>query len=140
MCLHGKIYGIAALILFFDQYLGSSFSLKVSDVSAYGSKYGDWIRGYCWLIVTTEKWTMRKTARSPGAKIVKDIKRATHKPPSSEEKIRIVLDGLHGEDSIAELCRREGITLLDLSRFCFPPSALLSRLSLEGDKALSSQC
>ena len=53
---------------------------------------------------------MRKTTKSPGEKIVKDIKRATRKQYSSEEKIRIVLDGLRGEDSIAELCRREGIS------------------------------
>ena len=45
---------------------------------------------------------MRKTTKSPGEKIVKDIKRATRKHYSSEEKIRIVLDGLRGEDSIAE--------------------------------------
>ncbi len=54
---------------------------------------------------------MRKTTKSPGEKIVKDIKRATRKHYSSEEKIRIVLDGLRGEDSIAELCRREGISV-----------------------------
>ncbi len=42
-------------------------------------------------------------------KVVKDIRRATRKQYSAEEKIRIVLDGLKGEDSIAELCRREGI-------------------------------
>ncbi len=42
-------------------------------------------------------------------KVVKDIRRATRKRHSSEEKIRIVLEGLRGEDSIAELCRREGI-------------------------------
>ncbi len=53
---------------------------------------------------------MRQTTKSPGEKIVKDIKRATRKHYSSEEKIRIVLDGLRGEDSIAELCRREGIS------------------------------
>jgi len=53
---------------------------------------------------------MRKTTKSPGEKIVKDIKRATRKHYSSEENIRIVLDGLRGEDSIAELCRREGIS------------------------------
>ena len=41
--------------------------------------------------------------------IVKDIRRATRKRYSAEEKIRIVLDGLRGEHSIAELCRREGI-------------------------------
>ena len=50
------------------------------------------------------------TRKSPGEKIVKDIKRATRKQYSSEEKIRIVLDGLRGEVSIAELCRREGIS------------------------------
>ncbi len=41
--------------------------------------------------------------------VVKNIRRATRKRYSAEEKIRIVLDGLRGEDSIAELCRREGI-------------------------------
>ena len=40
---------------------------------------------------------------------VKDIRRRTRKKYSSEEKIRIVLDGLRGEDSISSLCRREGI-------------------------------
>jgi len=42
-------------------------------------------------------------------KVVKDIRRATRKHYSAEEKIRIVLDGLRGEETIAELCRREGI-------------------------------
>jgi transposase len=42
-------------------------------------------------------------------KQVKDIRRNTRRKFSSEEKIRIVLDGLRGEYSIAELCRREGI-------------------------------
>jgi transposase len=41
--------------------------------------------------------------------IVKGIRRATRKRYSAEEKIRIVLDGLRGEISIAELCRSEGI-------------------------------
>ena len=45
------------------------------------------------------------TRKSPGEKIVKDIKRATRKHYSSEEKIRIVFDGLRGEDCIAEQCR-----------------------------------
>jgi transposase len=40
---------------------------------------------------------------------VKTIRRATRRHHSAEEKIRIVLDGLRGESSIAELCRREGI-------------------------------
>ena len=50
------------------------------------------------------------TRRSASEEIVKDIQRATRKQYSAEEKIRIVLDGLRGEDSIAELCRREGIS------------------------------
>ena len=40
---------------------------------------------------------------------VRNIRRATRRRFSAEEKIRIVLEGLRGEDSIAELCRREGI-------------------------------
>ena len=49
------------------------------------------------------------TKQSRGEKVVKDIRCATRKQYSAEEKIRIVLDGLRGEDSIAELCRREVI-------------------------------
>ena len=42
-------------------------------------------------------------------KTVRDIRRRTRKKYSAEEKIRIVIEGLRGEDSVAELCRREGI-------------------------------
>ena len=48
-------------------------------------------------------------AKDTAEKVVKDIRRATRKQYSAEEKIRIVLEGLRGEDSIAELCRREAI-------------------------------
>jgi len=41
--------------------------------------------------------------------LVRDIRRATRRKFSAEDKIRIVLEGLRGEDSIAELCRKEGI-------------------------------
>jgi transposase len=53
----------------------------------------------------------RKHEAQPGSaeKTVRDIRRATRKHYSAEEKIRIVVEGLRGEDSIAELCRREGI-------------------------------
>ena len=44
-------------------------------------------------------------------KTVRDIRRATRRKYSAEEKIRIVIEGLRGEDSIAELCRREGINV-----------------------------
>lgn len=43
-------------------------------------------------------------------KIVREIKRKTRRKFSAEEKIRIVLEGLRGEETIAELCRREGIS------------------------------
>jgi len=43
------------------------------------------------------------------ASVVKDIRRMTRRKFSSEEKIRIVLEGLRGEESISSLCRREGI-------------------------------
>ncbi len=46
---------------------------------------------------------------TPSEQLVKDIRRATRKHYSAEDKIRIVLDGLRGEHSIAELCRRESI-------------------------------
>ena len=43
-------------------------------------------------------------------KVVREIRRKTRRKFSSEEKIRIVLEGLRGEETIAELCRREGIS------------------------------
>ena len=52
----------------------------------------------------------KRDAGTRGAEqTVRDIRRATRRKFSAEEKIRIVLEGLRGEDSIAELCRREGI-------------------------------
>ena len=51
--------------------------------------------------------------QSSSERVIRDIKRKTRKQYSAEEKIRIVLDGLRGEDSIAELCRREGIALTE---------------------------
>ena len=47
--------------------------------------------------------------KSTAERVVKDIRRKTRRLHSAEEKNRIVLEGLRGEDSIAELCRREGI-------------------------------
>ncbi len=51
----------------------------------------------------------QKNSKASAERVVKDIRRATRKQYNSEEKIRIVLEGLRGDDSIAELCRREGI-------------------------------
>lgn len=55
---------------------------------------------------------MRPKSSKPKAsaeRVVKDIRRATRRHFSAEDKIRIVLEGLRGDDSIAELCRKEGI-------------------------------
>jgi transposase len=52
---------------------------------------------------------MAKGAGESAEKVVKDIRRRTRRRFSAEEKIRIVLEGLRGEESIATLCRREGI-------------------------------
>ena len=49
------------------------------------------------------------TERRSVEKTVRDIRRRTRKKYSAEEKIRIVLEGLRGEESIAELCRKEGL-------------------------------
>ena len=49
------------------------------------------------------------TDKRSAEKTVRDIRRATRRHYSAEDKIPIVLEGLRGEDSIAELCRREGI-------------------------------
>ena len=50
-----------------------------------------------------------KSGKSAADQTVKNIRRATRKIYSAEEKIRIVLEGLSRETSIAKLCRREGI-------------------------------
>ena len=49
------------------------------------------------------------SVKEPAKQVVEEIRRATRRQFSAEEKIRIVLTGLRGEDSIAELCRRGGI-------------------------------
>jgi transposase len=53
--------------------------------------------------------TKLETASEEAERRVRDIRRATRRQYSAEEKIRIVIAGLRGEDSIAELCRKEGI-------------------------------
>ena len=56
------------------------------------------------------KQTFGPTKSKPSAEAtLKDIRRVTRRQVTAEEKIRIVLEGLRGEESIAELCRREGI-------------------------------
>jgi transposase-like protein len=63
-------------------------------------------------------------------KTVRDIRRATRRHHSAEEKIRIVLEGLRGEVSIAELCRKEGINQnLYYRWFCLSRRALFKKKS-----------
>jgi transposase len=57
----------------------------------------------------TRKHSNKPNKTASAEKTVKDIRRATRKNYGAEEKIRIVLEGLRGEHSIAELCRIEGI-------------------------------
>jgi transposase len=52
---------------------------------------------------------MARTKTTPPESIVKEIKRNTRRKFGAEEKIRLVLEGLKGDYSIADLCRREGI-------------------------------
>ena len=51
----------------------------------------------------------RRPGKAPAEQVLKDIRRQTRRQYSAEEKIRIVLEGLRGEENISELCRREGI-------------------------------
>jgi len=59
-----------------------------------------------------------KQASQSAEETVRDIRRATRRHFSAEDKIRIVLEGLRGEDSIAELCRKEGIAQNLYYRWC----------------------
>jgi transposase len=52
---------------------------------------------------------MKPKAKQDPESVVREIKRNTRRKFNSEEKIRIVLEGLRGEDSIANICRKEGI-------------------------------
>ena len=52
---------------------------------------------------------MMTKKKDSAEKAIRDIRRATRRQYSAEEKIRIVIEGLRGEETIAELCRREGI-------------------------------
>ena len=72
--------------------------------------------------------------KASAEQVVKDIRRATRRHYSTEDKIRIVLSGLRGEDSIAELCRKEGIAqgvrFLDAPMTRTPKEAAEGRLNL----------
>jgi transposase len=54
--------------------------------------------------------TKKRSSKSSAANTIRNIRRNSRKQYSGEEKIRIVLEGLRGEETVAELCRREGIS------------------------------
>jgi transposase len=56
----------------------------------------------------TKMRNKQSKSKASAERVVKDIRRKTRRQFSPEEKIRIVLEGLRGDDSIAELCRKEG--------------------------------
>jgi transposase-like protein len=72
--------------------------------------------------------------KQPAEHAIRDIRRATRRHFSAEEKIRVVLEGLRGEESIAELCRREGIAS---SMYCGSSKEFLEagKWRLAGDTA-----
>ena len=53
---------------------------------------------------------VKKTKKTTATNTVRNIRRNSRRKYSGEEKIRIVLEGLRGEETVAELCRREGIS------------------------------
>src|ERR1700732_1177111 len=86
--------------------------MQLSNVSTCETDSAGGRREDFWLIVAFQGAKMRQKhapVKGPAEHVVKDTRRATRRQFSAEEKIRIVLDGLRGEESIAELCRREGI-------------------------------
>ena len=58
---------------------------------------------------TSKEPAKESSAKQPVLSVIKDIQRQSRKQYSAEEKIRIVLEGLRGESSVAEICRREGL-------------------------------
>ena len=84
----------------------------LSGIGAYETEKAGRGREDFWPDVAIEGAQMGQKSgpvKEPAEQIMKEIRRVTRRQFSAGEKIRIVLSGLRGEDSIAELCRREGI-------------------------------
>jgi len=88
--------------------------------------------------------------KAPAERVVRDIRRATRRHFSAEDKIPIVLGGLRGEDSVAELCRQEGIVqnlyyrwskdFLEVGKKCFAgDTARAAKPLLAATQALRDQ-
>ena len=80
-----------------------------------------------------------KQAPQSAEEAVRDIRRATRRHFSAEEKIRIVVEGLRGEDSIAVLCRKEGIAQNLYYRWSVGSSSACYK-NIRGRRKLSSCC
>ena len=78
-------------------------------VSTHETNRGTSRREDFWFIVAARSEDEAEIRAAPAERVVKDIRRQTRRQYSAEEKIRIVLEGLRGEENISELCRREGI-------------------------------
>ena len=96
--------------------IGRSGSPYLAGVRSYETDCGYNLEDGFWSHRSDEGTKMRANlskskspSKRPAEAVVKDIRRATRRHFSAEDKIRIVLDGLRGDDSIAGLCRKEGI-------------------------------
>lgn len=65
------------------------------------------------IIVQKEESTTKTGSHQSPESVAREIKRNTRRKYNAEEKIRIVLEGIRGEESIAAICRREGISSLN---------------------------
>jgi len=87
-------------------------STYLSDISTSETKSAYLRSEGFWIIIAIHGAKMRQKTEAPkpsADSALRDIRRVTRKHHSAEDKIRIVLEGLRGEDSIAEICRRAGI-------------------------------
>ena len=75
----------------------------------YAEKYRLGCKGRPFHKMKPKSSNSKSPTKPPAERVVKDIRRQTRRHFSAEDKIRIVLEGLRGDDSIAELCRKEGI-------------------------------
>ena len=90
----GKLASLTRLVLHGNQLTGSILLSSLANLQHLSLR---------------ENYFTGVSVPAPAEAVLKDIRRQTRRHFSAEDKIRIVLDGLRGEDSIAELCRKEGI-------------------------------
>ena len=72
----------------------------------------------------TAQYASTASEHKPALSIIRDIQRQTRRQYTAEEKIRIVLEGLQGEQSVAKICRREGLNTNIYYRWIGPISMI----------------